>query len=212
MALFDDLETGTVILTIGWLAFVAISLPRLVLAYRGRLGQGGQHAMIWLGLLLLLVSGYAYRDVFTAAVARISSELVPAGTPMEAASPDGERAVRLRRSSRGPFVARTKVNGTEMTMMVDTGASSVVLKSTDAERAGIDLKALSFTIAVDTANGSTFCAPVRLRAIGVGGITFQNVEALVAQPGNLKESLLGMSFLKRLRSYDFSGDFLTLRS
>ena len=68
------------------------------------------------------------------------------------------------------------------------------------------------TIAVETANGSTFCAPVRLREIAVGGIAYQNVEALVAQPGNLKESLLGMTFLKRLRSYDFSGDFLTLRS
>ena len=212
LALFDDMETGTVVLVAGWLAFVAISLPRLVLAYRGRLGQGGQHALIWLGLLLVLVSGYAYRDTFTAVAAKISSELAPAGTPLDAASPDGERAVRLRRSSTGPFVARTKVNGTELTMMVDTGASSVVLKSADAERAGIDLKALSFTIAVDTANGSTFCAPVRLRQISVGGITFQNVEALVAQPGNLKESLLGMSFLKRLRSYDFSGDFLTLRS
>ena len=41
--------------------------------------------------------------------------------------------------------------------------------------------------------------------------TGKKVDALVAQPGALTQSLLGMSFLSRLRSYEFSGDFLTLR-
>jgi len=50
-----------------------------------------------------------------------------------------------------------------------------------------------------------------LRSVAVGPIALPQVEALVAQPGTLKESLLGMTFLSRLRSYEFSGDFLTLR-
>jgi aspartyl protease family protein len=52
---------------------------------------------------------------------------------------------------------------------------------------------------------------VRLRNLTLGSISLDNVEALVARPGSLKENLLGMSFLSRLRSYEFSGDFLTLR-
>ena len=212
MGSLSELDTGSMLFMAAWALFILLTLPGLMGAYRGRLSTGVLHAGIWLGLGLVLVSLYAYRDTFESIAARVSSELVPAGRPIEVAGPEGERAVRIRRSSRGPFVARTTVNGTEMTMLVDTGASSVVLRSADAERAGIDVKALTFSIAVDTANGSTFCAPVRLRSIAVGGITFANVEALVARPGDLKESLLGMSFLKRLRSYDFSGDFLTLRS
>lgn len=207
-----DLDTGTIAWIAAWLGFVAIALPGVFYAYRGRLGQGARHALVWLAVFFGLVSGYTYREELGSFASRVSGELIPAGQGVTQTGPDGERAVRIRRSSRGPFVARATVNGSDTLMMVDTGASSVVLKTADAERAGIDLKGLSFTIAVETANGSTFCAPVRLREIAVGGIAYQNVEALVAQPGNLKESLLGMTFLKRLRSYDFSGDFLTLRS
>ena len=123
----------------------------------------------------------------------------------------GERAVRLRRQSDGHFSARADVNGRTIKLLVDTGASTVVLKATDAEKAGIDVGSLSFSVAVDTANGVAYAAPVRLRTVGVGPIAVGDVEALVAKPGSLKESLLGMSFLKRLRSYEFSGDFLTIR-
>ena len=207
-----DPDTGTVLRTIVWGSFVLFVLPGLFASYHGRLSTGVKHALVWFSLLLVLVAGYTYRDAFHDVVARVSAELTPAGRPLSVDGPEGERAVRIRKSSQGQFVARARVNGTEFTMMVDTGASSVVLKATDAARAGIDVGGLNFTIAVDTAHGSTFCAPIRLREISVGGIVYQGVDALVAQPGDLKESLLGMSFLKRLRSYDFSGDFLTLRS
>jgi aspartyl protease family protein len=103
------------------------------------------------------------------------------------------------------------VQGASLGFLVDTGASTVVLKPADAEKAGIDVSALAFTVAVETANGTTYAAPIRLRSISIGPIQLTDVEALIAKPGNLKENLLGMSFLKRLRSYEVSGDFLTLR-
>ena len=53
---------------------------------------------------------------------------------------------------------------------------------------------------------------MRLRNLTLGPITLNDVEALVAKPGALKENLLGMSFLSRLRSYEFTTDMLTLRS
>jgi aspartyl protease family protein len=64
---------------------------------------------------------------------------------------------------------------------------------------------------VHTANGTTYAAPVRLRSIAIGPLVLENVEALVAKPGTVNENLLGMSFLTRLRSYEFSKDYLTLR-
>jgi aspartyl protease family protein len=67
-------------------------------------------------------------------------------------------------------------------------------------------------VPVQTANGVTYAAHVRLNSIAIGSIQVEGVDALVSQPGSLRENLLGMSFLSRLRSYEFSGDFLTLRS
>ena len=99
-----------------------------------------------------------------------------------------------------------------MTMLIDTGASTVVLKPADAQKLGIDVERLRFSVPVQTANGTTYAAHVRLRNLTLGPISLNDVEALVAKPGALKENLLGMSFLSRLRSYEFTTDFLTLRS
>jgi aspartyl protease family protein len=194
-------------------ALIAIYVGSISYEYRGRGGRALRHAAIWVGLGLLLITGYAYRDVLADAAMRVSGELSPAGsaTTLEAGE-NGERAVRLRRRDGGHFAARGQVNGITMSLLVDTGASTVVLKPADAERAGIDLASLNYSSPVDTANGMTFAAPVRLRSVAIGPIEVRDVEALVARPGSLKESLLGMSFLKRLRSYEFSGDFLTLRA
>ncbi len=209
---FANLNGGTIAWMVGVLILAAVMLPSLVGDYRGQWAMALKHVAIWGALLLVFIAGYAYRAEFSEVAGRVKAELLPAGQGVAMPAPDGERAVRLRRSSRGPFFADALVNGTTVSMLVDTGATSVVLRAADAERIGVDLATLKFTVAVDTANGSTFCAPLRLRSISVGGISYQNVEALVAQPGDLKESLLGMSFLKRLRSYEVTGDFLTLRS
>ena len=177
-----------------------------------KLSQSLKQLAIWGGLMLLLIAGYSYRGELGEIAYRVTGELSPPGTSQKLSQPGGDIAVRLRRRSDGHFVARGAINGAITTMLVDTGASTVVLKPADAERAGIDVSNLPFTAPVSTANGTTFAAPVRLRTIDIGGIVLEDIEALVTKPGSLNESLLGMSFLRRLRSYEFSGDFLTLRS
>jgi aspartyl protease family protein len=156
--------------------------------------------------------GYSYRDEFTHLYYRLAGELAPPGIAISTEPVStGERAVRIRRRGDGHFAANTTVNGVRLQMMVDTGASTVVLRQADAKAAGIDPKSLDYSIPVSTANGQTFAARVRLRSMTIGSIQIDNVDALVAKPGALRESLLGMTFLSRLRSYEFSGEFLTLR-
>ena len=123
----------------------------------------------------------------------------------------GEKAVRIRGRSNGQFVASATLNGTPASLLVDSGAAAIVLKASDARGAGVDVSQLSFTTPLVTAHGTTFVAPVRLRRVAVGILVIEDVEAFVAQPGRLETSLLGMSFLSRLRSYDSTGGFLTLR-
>ncbi|MEQ1710577.1 MAG: TIGR02281 family clan AA aspartic protease [Hyphomicrobium sp.] len=179
----------------------------------GRIGQAVRYLAAWAAIFLAFVGAYAFRSEITAVAYRVMGELVPPGHTVAVATTDtGERAVRVRRRPDGHFMARVEVNGAPVSMLVDTGASTVVLKPADAERAGIELKGLNFSVPVQTANGTTYAAPVRLRSITIGGIEVRDVETLVSKPGNLKESLLGMTFLKRLRSYEFAGEFLTLRS
>lgn len=193
---------------------IVLLLAMVVVARaRGRTGGTVRSLAAWTLLAVGAVAGYAYRDELTTVVYRVAGELLPPGQLQQVDSgPGQEKAVRIRRRADGHFIARTDINGSPASMLVDTGASSVVLRPADAERVGLDLKRLNYSVAVQTANGTTYAAPVRLKSVAVGPIRMRDVEALVAQPGTLKESLLGMTFLKRLRSYEFSGDFLTLRS
>jgi aspartyl protease family protein len=80
-----------------------------------------------------------------------------------------------------------------------------------AKAAGLPLEVLNYDISVDTANGRTRAAAVTLDRVGIGGIVERSVPALIAQPGQLRTNLLGMSFLNRLESWEVRGDRLIMR-
>jgi aspartyl protease family protein len=205
------LDTGT---------FAALAAGVAVLVYLGsgftRRYDGGRSTMLrdaltWVALGLVLVTLYAYRGELLPIAGRLAGELLPGSAMVVEQSSGGPAEIKIRRRLDGHFTARAEVNGKTVSMIVDTGASTIVLRPEDAAKAGIDLKGLSYNVPVITANGRTNAARVRLKTVAIGPLDRQKVDALVAQPGTLTESLLGMSFLSRLRSYEFSGDFLTLR-
>jgi aspartyl protease family protein len=119
--------------------------------------------------------------------------------------------VEIARGNAGEFNLGTQVNGARVPMALDTGASAVVLTQEAAKAAGLPLEVLTYNVSVDTANGRTRAASVTLDRVGIGGIIERSVPALIAQPGQLRTSLLGMSFLNRLESWEVRGDKLIMR-
>ena len=105
---------------------------------------------------------YAYRAELGAVGDRVVEELQPGS--VQTVSPGDRRARRGRQDQKteGHFIVKAKVNGKSVHMIVDTGASTVVLRSEDARRAGIQLNALNYTVPVETANGRAFAARVKL--------------------------------------------------
>jgi aspartyl protease family protein len=207
--LFSD-QNIRVLIGLVFVGFVGMSALAM---YRGRWGQGVRDLAIWIALGAVLVAGYGFREEFRQIGHRMFGDLMPPGEAQTIDRIEGrDQAVRIRKRADGHFVAKTEVNGVTVTMLVDTGASSVVLKPADARLVGVDVDRLTYSVPVQTANGTAYAAAVRLKRLSVGGIAVDDIEALVAKPGTLGESLLGMTFLRRLRSYEFSGEFLTLRS
>lgn len=119
-------------------------------------------------------------------------------------------SVELRASRNGHFHTETEINGRAIPVMVDTGATLVALSYEDAERAGIFLTPQDFTGSVNTANGRAKVAPVMLGRVAIGDIAIRDVPALVSEPGRLNTSLLGMSFLGRLSSFEMRSGVLLL--
>jgi aspartyl protease family protein len=173
--------------------------------FRERLTHALTAMLLWVVLGLLLVIGYSYRFELRDVADRVMAELVPGHVIARG------RNVEVARTSTGDFAVTAQVNGASIAMVLDTGATSVVLTREDAKAAGLPLEILAYTTNIDTANGRTRAAPVTLDRVAIGGLVERSIEALVAQPGQLKVSLLGMSFLNRLQSWEVRGDRLLLR-
>lgn len=194
-----------------FLALLVYFLGGMMSRYGGRASSMVRDAVTWLALGLALVTLYSYKEEIAPIAARVVGELLPGSAMTIEQSAGGLTEIRIRKRLDGHFNANVAVNGKQIAMIVDTGASSIVLTPEDAAKAGIDTRNLAYSIPVLTANGRTFAARVRLDKVAIGPLDRTNVDALVAKHGAMTQSLLGMSFLSRLRSYEFSGDFLTLR-
>jgi len=207
------LDASTIVALVASVALLVFIGAPLLSHYRGRVSKAAHDMLVWVALILVLVLAYSFRDEARQVYDRLAGELLPPGHTLTVTDQvSGQQAVRIRRQPNGHFAARALINGATMTLLVDTGASSVVLRASDARAAGIDLDALNFAIPVRTANGLAYAAAAQIGSITIGSIVMHDIDVLVAKPGVLAESLLGMNFLTRLRSYEFSGDFLTLRS
>lgn len=173
--------------------------------FAGRAGDAVRSALIWLVIIGALAVGYAYRGELRPITDRVLSEMVPGYVVST-----GTNTVEVARGS-GGFVVNAKVNGAAATLVLDTGASAVVLTQDDARAAGIALDNLRYDVTVETANGRSRAAAVRLRTLSIGTIEERDVSALVSPPGLLRTSLLGMTFLSRLQGFEIVGDRLILR-
>ena len=200
-----DLTTNdfaSLLLRFGWLALIGGAVIAL---FRDRLTKAIQAAVLWIVVALLLMLGYTYRFQLREVTDRVMAELVP-GRFVESG-----RTVALARGQSSDFIVNTDINGHRIPMILDTGASAVVLTNEAAKAVGLPVELIKYSVSIATANGHTKAAEVTLDRIAVGSIVERAVPALIAQPGQLKTSLLGMSFLNRLQSWEVSGDRLVMR-
>lgn len=117
--------------------------------------------------------------------------------------------IEIPLSRDGHFHLIAQLNGQDVRMVVDTGASTVALSREDARRIGIDPEGLAFIGTAVTANGRVRTAPVRIEEFAIGDIVDRDVSAMVID-GGLEGSLLGMSYLRRFARVGFEGDLLVL--
>ncbi len=140
-----------------------------------------------------------------------------AGVAADAPSPEpperqssGYREELLQADERGQYAADTLVNGLPVRMLVDTGASHVVVSALTAARLGL-VPSGGRPRAIKTANGMSTATPALLSHISFGALYMNDVEALILTPGAGEANLLGESFLKRLVSVEQRDGVLILR-
>ena len=120
------------------------------------------------------------------------------------------RAVQIARGQAGEFALQARINGVNTPMVIDTGATSVVLTWETAKAAGLPLELLDYNVDVETAGGHTRAARLTLDRLAIGKLVERSVPALVVPRGQMKTNLLGMSFLDRLERWEVRADRLML--
>jgi aspartyl protease family protein len=122
----------------------------------------------------------------------------------------GLRSLSIPRDPRGHFLTEGRIDGQRLNFMVDTGATVVALNESSAERFGVRPTPGQYRANVSTANGVVKAAPIRIERIEIGELIVRDVDALVLPDEALSQNLLGMSFLSRLKRFEFADGQMVL--
>jgi aspartyl protease family protein len=154
-------------------------------------------------------------------LARMADNLPPAkvavasnqgrtGVMSDAPASAGRRHHSIPKDARGHFSTDGRVEGRRIGFMVDTGASVIALTESSAALVGIRPSRSDYNAPVSTANGVVKGARARLSSVDIGGLEVRDVEAMVLPDNVLSENLLGLSYLSRLKRFEYSGGKLLL--
>jgi aspartyl protease family protein len=147
--------------------------------------------------LLLAAGVVAARMVDQSARAPTAAKAMTAAPAPAVAN--NSRSLVIKAGNGGHFEVEARVDGRRIAFMVDTGASQIALRESDAARLGLRPSSRDYTIKINTANGVGRAALVQLRMVEVGNIVVRDLPALVSPDEALGVNLLGMSFLSRVR-------------
>jgi aspartyl protease family protein len=149
-------------------------------------------------------------DKITPATAAAVAAKPSATIAMAASAPSGARTLSIPRDFRGHFATEGRIDGQRIAFMVDTGASVIALNESSAARFGLRPVPNQYTVRVSTANGTIKAAPTRIAMVEVGGLVVRDVDAMVLPDEALSENLLGLSFLSKLRRFEYANGTMVL--
>ena len=152
------------------------------------------------------------------AMAQIADRMTPASAStaprqvaaVEMAAPPSGRTLSIPHDARGHFATDGRINGQRIGFMVDTGASVIALNETSAAQFGFRPSPGDYTANVTTANGTIKAARTRIAMVDVGGLVVRDVDAMVLPDEALSENLLGLSFLSRLKRFEYANGMMVL--
>jgi aspartyl protease family protein len=130
--------------------------------------------------------------------------------PAETVAPAGVRSFSIPRDGRGHFATEGRIDGQRIAFMVDTGASVIALNESSAARFGLRPARSDYKATVTTANGTIKAAPTRLAMVDIGGLVVRDVDAMVLPDEALSENLLGLSFLSKLKRFEYANGKMVL--
>ena len=154
--------------------------------------------------IVIAVTAAAAPGLFTRYIDGQSGAVSPAeeAASVGSGSPVSARQVEIEAERDGHFYVDAEINFRPVRLMVDTGATVIALRQSDAAAAGIRPRRADFEHPVQTANGTAYAAAASLDSVAIRDIEVSGVRALILPDDKLSMSLLGGSFLNRLARFE----------
>lgn len=190
-----------VVYALGFLVLLSAGVMRV---RRAALGQHLRHLALWAGVVAVLALGVAYREE----LAGVPQHLRLAFSDRSAVS-TSEHEVIIPQNDEGAFEVVGKVNGRRIVFLLDTGSTDTVLTPDDARLLGLDPAKLEYSAEAETANGTGYGAPYTAASLEVGPIRMTDFRMTINK-APMSRSLLGLSFLEHLESFQIRGRKLIL--
>ena len=202
----DALSSDQSKLSLAFALVIAVSLLSKIINSEMRLGIILKQISGWMIISLIILTGYSYQYELKQFGDRLAATLIPG-----VAQSNNDGSITFYAGENGHFSITAILNNkTNVNFLFDTGASLVSLTASDASNLGIDINNLKYNFPLSTANGTSYGARVNIDTIQIGSIVIENVEAVVSKDGSSDVSLLGMSFLSKLKQFSIKGNSLNL--
>jgi len=187
--------------------FILILIVVTVMGFSNRkiaLNQILKYLIIWIGIALVAIIIYALRFNVSDIKDQVTTDLFPSR-----AINKENRQLAISIAQDNHFYIILKINNKEVKFMIDTGASEVIIDKNLAREIGVDLQNLYYDKIFNTANGQVYGASINFEEVDISGVKFRNISASITE-SDLPVPLLGMSFLKKFKKYEFYQDKLIL--
>ncbi|XIA66073.1 TIGR02281 family clan AA aspartic protease [Bradyrhizobium sp. TZ2] len=161
-------------------------------------------------LAAVLVGLGTYMAQMASKMSPASASASPKKISVETVAQASGRSLNIPRDTRGHFQTDGRIEGQRVSFMIDTGASLVALNEKSAARFGLRPSRSDYNATVSTANGTIKAARTRLAMIDLGGLVVRDVDALVLPDEALSENLLGLSFLSKLKRFEYANGKMVL--
>ena len=192
-------DTASLMIKLIWVVILIASLASMRLP----LGKTLKMVAAWVGVFAFVFVGFSFRYEAQQIWNRVTGELSgsdPVGT-------DG--TVRLSKREDGHFWANATINGTQISLMVDSGATVTSLSAKTAKAANVRIDDNAFPVVVDTANGAVEAQRGTVDRFAIGPIQRDALPVFVA--ANFGDTnVIGMNFLSSLQSWKVEGDVMIL--
>jgi aspartyl protease family protein len=192
-------DTASLAVKLIWVVILIASLASMRLP----LGKTLKMVAAWLGVFAFVFVGFSFRYEAKQVWNRVTGELSgsdPVGT-------DG--TVRLTKKEDGHFWASATINGKQVSLLVDSGATVTSISGQTARAANVTIDQGAFPAVVDTANGVVEAQRGTIQSFAVGPIQRRSLPVFVSDRFG-DTNVIGMNFLSTLKGWTVEGDLMIL--